>query len=185
MTVSVGRSGNRTACGGCPALSRESRCEIPNGELCLTPAASTKHQRVRLRLAVLLFREVEMKGLGTVLGGPCSVMLSPRDIVRPDMLVVRRNRTGIIGKRMVVGPPDLAVDIVSDRGGLKGRGTIYASSGIPECWVVDPVAESIEIRTWSELGYVSAVARGGANLPASPLLPGLRLRVSDVFRFRF
>ena len=86
---------------------QDNHCEIINGELSIIPNPGTRHQHVSMRLTANLFQILEGKGLGIVLGAPCSVMLSPWDIVQPDALFIRKNRRGIIGERIILGPPDL------------------------------------------------------------------------------
>lgn len=158
--------------------------EILNGLRNAVPPPGTKHQRVFIKLIAILFQKVENKDLGIILGTPCRVKLSPWDIVQPDILFIRKNRKGIIGTKIILGPPDLAIEILSDgtwTRDLKTKRRIYADTGIQEYWIVDPEAETIEPQIWSEVGYISLGIYDKRMHLSSPLLPGLRMPVSKVF----
>jgi len=158
--------------------------EILNGLWNAVPAPGTKHQCISMKLTSILFQKLENKDLGTILGTPCRVMLTPWDIVQPDILFIRKNRKGIIGSQIILGPPDLTIEILSDgtwERDLKTKRRIYADSGIQEYWIVDPETETIEPLIWSEVGYISLGIYGKRTHVSSPLLPGLRIPVSKVF----
>jgi Uma2 family endonuclease len=167
-------------------LRQESHFEVLNGEPLTVPPPGIHHQRAVLKLAAMLLEKLENKGLGTILGAPCNVMLTPWDIVRPDILFVRSERTGIIGDQIVLGSPDLVIEILAEQTKERDRRDkrkIYAESGIPEYWIVDPEEESVEILIWSEIGYISAGTAGKGSRLSSVLFPDLKLSLSKFFRF--
>ncbi len=166
-------------------LSRSGRCEIIDGALYRIPTPGTAHQRISLNLSAALLRHVRERDLGAVLEAPCDVLLSYENILQPDILYVRNERSGIIGEMSVLGAPDLVVEILSKESrvtdlGIKRR--VYAGFGIPEYWVVDPEAATIEIRVWSELGYISAGVWRKPERVLSPLLPEVNRSLAGVFR---
>ena len=163
---------------------RDTPCEILNGEPYVIPVPGTKHQRVRLKLTTVLFQMLEDEELGIVLGAPCNVMLSPWDVVQPDILFIRKNRKGIMGEQIVLGPPDLVVEILSRdtwERDIKTKRKIYADSGVQEYWTVDPDAKTIESRIWSELGYISTGLYKDRDRVYSPILPDPGLTVFKIF----
>lgn len=166
-------------------LPEDKRYEILDGDLCMVPAPGIKHQTVGLKLKTVLFAHIAEKRLGRLLDAPCDVVLSDEDVVQPDIIFIRKERSGIIGEQNVRGAPDLVVEILSTatRGrDLEVKRKIYAAYGVPEYWIVDPEAESIEILVRSEKGYASAGVFSGQVELSSSLLPDLSLTVSDVFR---
>lgn len=184
LKATSGLSKELCICNDCLHLKQKSTCEILNGEMKALPFPSTKHQRILSKMAALLLYALENKGRGTVLSAPCSVMLSPWDIVRPDLLFIRKNRSGIIGEQMIMGSPDLVVEILGrntlERDTREKR-KIYADAGIAEYWIVDPETQSVEMLIWSELGFISAgVMYPGSSMP-SLLLPDLHLPLSRIF----
>jgi Uma2 family endonuclease len=64
---------------------------------------------------------------------------------------------------------------------LEVKRKIYAGFGAPEYWIVDPMADTVEVLVWSELGYVTAGVYGKSDRLSSPLLPSLNLPLSEVF----
>jgi Uma2 family endonuclease len=162
----------------------DNNCEIINGELSVTPNPGIKHKHISMRLTAYLAQRLENEGRGIVLGAPCNVMLTPWDIVQPDVLFVRKNRKGIIGERIILGPPDLVVEILSDstrERDLKTKRRIYADSGVREYWIVDGDAETIEPQIWCEIGYISSGIYDRGMRLSSPLLPNLKLPLSKIF----
>lgn len=74
------------------------------------------------------------------------VVLSDNTIVQPDLLYIAASRRGIVGDR-VQGPPDLAIEILSEGAERRDRVdklALYARYGVAEYWIVDPRAQSIE-----------------------------------------
>ncbi len=158
--------------------------EVLNGIPHAVPIPDTKHQRVATKLSAILYENLERKNQGIVLGTPCNVMLSSWDVVQPDIFFVRKNREGIVGDQIVLGPPDLAVEILSEdtqERDLKEKRKIYADAGIREYWIVDPEAETIEQQVWSELGYISTGVYGKQGILCSAFFPHLKFRISQVF----
>ena len=65
-----------------------------------------------------------------------------------------------------------------DRGYKKA---LYARYGVKECWIVDPVAQTIEVHVPDALGIeLHAVFRIG-EIFASPLLLGFEFNTSELF----
>jgi Uma2 family endonuclease len=71
----------------------------------------------------------------------------------------------------------------------KGRKrAVYDREGVREYWIVDPDAESVTALRRPESGAgltdVITLAAAAGDVLKSPLFPGLRIRVSDLFRLR-
>jgi Uma2 family endonuclease len=165
-------------------LPEDKRYEILDGELFMVPAPNVRHQRVSKRLAVILINHVEGKGLGEILYAPCDLLLSEETVVQPDILFVRKERSGIIGTANITKAPDLVIEILSPGSRSKDldlKSKIYARFGVQEYWIVDPEVETVEVLVWSETGYISAGVQGKADRLSSPLLPDLNLALSEVF----
>ncbi|MBI4539349.1 MAG: Uma2 family endonuclease [Gemmatimonadetes bacterium] len=129
------------------------RYEVIGGELYVTPAPAPMHQLVLQRLNRLLDEFVNRNNLGWVLPAPCDVLLADGEYVEPDLIVVRRERRGIITERGIEAPPDLVVEIISDSTASVDRGPKreqYAYFGVPQYWIVDPKARRIEVYRFQE-----------------------------------
>jgi len=165
-------------------LPEDKRYEILDGDLYVVAPPNIRHQSVSFNLEVALFQHIRDKGLGRVLHAPCDVVLSAENVVQPDILFIRKERLGIIGEANVQGPPDIAVAILSEpsrRKDLEVKKKIYARFGVPEYWIVDPEADTVEVLVWSELGYGTAGVLRKPDRLSSPLLPDLKLSLSDIF----
>ena len=165
-------------------LPEDKRYEILDGDLYVVAAPNTKHQRVSRRLEVALIQHVEDRGLGEILHAPYDVILSEENVVQPDILFVRNERAGIIGEMNLQGAPDIVIEILSPgtrRKDLEVKKKIYAGFGVPEYWIVDPDAATVEVLVWSELGYGTHGVYGKSDHLSSPLLPELNLPLSEVF----
>jgi Uma2 family endonuclease len=149
-----------------------------------TPAPSTRHQTVVLKIAAALFQYAESRKLGQVLHAPCDVVLSGETVIQPDILYVERKRRGIIGANSLQGAPDLVIEVLSRNERETGhwlKRKIYARFEIPEYWAVDSDANTVETLLWSELGYVSSGRYTKFDRLSSPLLPNLNLSLSRIF----
>jgi len=161
------------------------RYEIIEGEVSMTPAPSTRHQEVQIRLSSALFFYVDKHSLGRVLSSPVDLVLSMVDVVQPDVLFVARDRVHIIAKKNLVGIPNLIVEILSPSSTTrdqKEKLNLYQRYGLPEYWIVDPDSQTVEV-------YLSAANRlekvetlkTGEQLH-SRQIPGLVLELSEIFK---
>jgi hypothetical protein len=64
------------------------RHEIIDGEHYVTPSPNTKHQRVAMRLSLVLAGCLNAHPLGEVFAAPFDVVFSDLDVVEPDLLYV-------------------------------------------------------------------------------------------------
>ncbi|HEX8395567.1 MAG TPA: Uma2 family endonuclease [Longimicrobium sp.] len=123
------------------------RYEVIDGDLYVTPAPRTIHQKVSVRLAGALERHAEEHGLGVVLSAPCDVIFGEDDYLQPDIVFIRRERDGIVTDVGVEGAPDLVVEIASPATAVRDRGIKrhqYAAHGVPEYWIIDTDARAVE-----------------------------------------
>lgn len=112
------------------------------------------------------------------------IRLSDEDVAVPDLLVVLTENLHRIEEQCIGGPPDLVVEILSP--GTAGRDlgakrALYEQSGVPEYWIGDPVAETIEVLSLVSGRYVRFGLFGRGDILRSPLLEGLEIPVSEVF----
>ena len=165
-------------------LPEDKRYEILEGELYVVAAPNTRHQRVSRNLVFSLFQHVRERELGELLHAPYDVILSEENVVQPDILFVRKRRIGIIDEMNLRGAPDLVVEILSPGTRIKDlelKRMIYARCDVPEYWVVDPDAGTVEVLVLSDKAYASAGTFGKSDLLSSLLLPELNLPLSTVF----
>ena len=159
------------------------RREIIDGELYVTPSPVTRHQRILGNLAFAFWKFLESHPLGEMLIAPLDVILSEHDVLQPDLIFVLKEHRDLV-QDWVRGAPDLVVEILSAGTEARDRGLklkACARYGVAGYWIVDPVAEVVEVYHLGAQGFelVTKSAKGGAV--QTPLLPGLSLPVSSIF----
>lgn len=161
------------------------RYELVEGDLRMVPLPNVFHQKISKRLQHILLEWIEGRGLGEVYDAPLDVVLSEHNVVQPDLLYVSRERLGIIKQANIWGAPDLVVEILSANTAewdQVNKRQVYAKYGVRELWIVDPEGRTIEIATLQghELATLQVYPTG--TILNSPLLPGLALDVTGIFR---
>lgn len=158
--------------------------QIIEGELHMTPAPSTYHQKILFKLAQILDNYVENEEKGEVLIAPVDVVLSMTDVVQPDIIFVSKGRLNIITKKNIVEAPDLVVEILSERSETIDRikkKALYEQHGVKEYWIVDPDSKSIERFELDEETLKLQDTITSDEDIHSGLLPNFNLKTSEIF----
>ena len=155
----------------CAALPDDGqRYELHRGELSVTPAPGTRHQRAVVAFTLLLGEHVRSRRLGEVFVAPTDCILSDATIVQPDVFYVATDRLSIISERGIEGAPTLAVEILSPstaRVDRERKLRLYAEYGVVYYWIADPAGRTLEAYKLVGGAYVSAgsVTKESAALP--------------------
>src|SRR5215212_1864259 len=88
------------------------RHEVLDGVLYLSTAPSVQHQQISKHISFSLFGQLDEHGVGVTYFAPLAVVMPHCDPVQPDILVVLRRDTGIIGEEAITGVPALLVEIL-------------------------------------------------------------------------
>ncbi|HET7087891.1 MAG TPA: Uma2 family endonuclease [Anaerolineae bacterium] len=160
------------------------RYEVLEGELLMTAAPSTKHQRTSLNLSSALHQHVTEQELGEVYTAPIDVILpdlaSP---VQPDILFIARERLSIVKEDSIEGPPDLIVEILSPSNWLADRRTkfrVYALAGVREYWIVDTDTRSVEVFVLRGSSFAQVGKFGPGETVRSEVVAGFAISVDDI-----
>jgi Uma2 family endonuclease len=157
--------------------------ELSDGELLMPPHPTYSHQRIVFELAMLLRRFVEERDLGEVHIAPLPVRLWPGKIREPAVLFMAHAHRDRISEQ-VLGPPDLVVEVTSPSTRQVDRleKTVeYARAGIPEYWIVDPEAHTVEVFVLREGAYDLLGKWGMGATAHSALLAGFQVAVANLF----
>jgi Uma2 family endonuclease len=160
------------------------RYQLLEGEIDVTPAPSTTHQRVSRNLELVLSEHVRRLKLGALYDAPVDMILDEETVTQPDILFVSRERLSIVHERGIEGPADLVVEILSPKTRRVDRTTkmrIYAHAGVRHYWLVDPEARTLETFALSDLAYVLLAAANNEEILKPDLFPGLEIRLGDIF----
>lgn len=124
------------------------RYEILQGIRVMTPAPEPEHQRISKKIAVRFFEQVDARDRGEMFYAPIDVVLSEKDVLQPDVLVILNEHLDSIEKKRIVGAPDLVVEIISPSSVATDsiiKRTAYERAGVPEYWLVDPQQKTVEV----------------------------------------
>jgi Uma2 family endonuclease len=162
------------------------RHEIIDGDHFVTPSSSVRHQDVGGNVYFHLRAFLRDHPIGRVLIAPTDVVLSPTDVVVPDLLFVSREHQSIVTAKNVQGAPDLVLEVLSNssrRTDEMIKRKLYQRFGVVEYWVADPEVD--RLRIYRRKGDVFALAvelavETGDSL-TTPLLPGLSVPLAEIF----
>ena len=160
------------------------RYELLDGELILSPAPRTAHQRTSRKILNPLDDFVIENELGEVFHAPYDVALDDFNVVQPDILFVSNERAHIVTDLNIQGAPDLVIEILSPSTAQRDRTQkrdLYARHDVKEYWQSDTDAKSVQVLTLENGEYrVAGIYTAGQTI-VSPLLPGFSLSVDDIF----
>jgi Uma2 family endonuclease len=164
----------------------ENRYELINGELYMAPAPSWEHQESSGNLYSILRAFVLANLLGRVVYSPIDMFLSDGDVFQPDIVFISNERLGIIRSDGIHGAPNLVIEVLSpgtERIDRTLKSERYEMFDVSEYWQANPFAKTILVlRTRDGAFERVGLFTEGMTLE-TPLLPGLRVDVSEVFDF--
>jgi Uma2 family endonuclease len=132
------------------------RHELIDGEHYVTPSPNTRHQRISGNLFLLMGTWLDEHAIGRLFYAPFDVVFSNFDVVEPDLLYLSNERAAdVITPQHVRGAPNLVIEIGSP--GTRGRD------------------ETIKRKVYER-------SREAGDVLTTPLLPGLDLPLSRIFR---
>lgn len=158
------------------------RYEIIEGELFVTAAPRTAHQRAAGNLYYYLAEFVKKHGLGEVFIAPYDVVFSEYDVVEPEIFYISKVHSERVTDANLQGAPDLAVEVLSSATQSRDRKTklrLYARFGVTEYWIVDPDRLTVEIYQPEQSLEPTSIFRASDALISS-LLPGFTLLVAKL-----
>ena len=160
------------------------RYEIIEGTMeMMSPGPSTMHQTVSGELQFELKQNCKLDYM--IYYAPLDVILSEKNVLQPDILMIHRSRLHIVTARGIEGLPDLVVEIISP--GSRRRDKIvkmkaYAKHGVPEYWIVDSELRILE--QYLLLGDIYELHNlfEGDDIVTSDKLPCVSFVISDIFK---
>ncbi len=167
------------------------RIELLKGKvLQMSPAPSTKHQRVSMKFTGKLLRALEDK--------PCQLFAAPFDVrlahkndrdediitvVQPDLCVICDMDK--LDDRGCIGAPDLIIEILSPGNSKKemnAKFDLYEEAGVREYWLVHPLDEVVFVYVLQDGQYQALPAKPIVdNYIPSQIFPELKIHTDEVF----
>ena len=160
------------------------RYELYDGEVSVVPAPLPRHQLAMLELEDRLRAHVSARG-GLVIVSPIDIVFTETNVLQPDIVVFTPKRRHLVELDAPIrARPDVAIEVLSpgternDRGRKLGA---FERFGVPEYWILDPVAEQIELLKLRNTRYAAPrVSRRGEAF-RSTVLAGFSCEVASLF----
>jgi Uma2 family endonuclease len=154
--------------------------ELLDGELIEVSSATPEHNLILGRLFALLYAFVRTGKLGKLLL-ETDLAVRPNSRLRPDMGFFSSETWQSIEIRRVpvIEPPDIAIEIISPSETattINRKVQAYLGWGVHEVWLVYPETRIVELH----ISDSARILNSDAFL-LSPLLPGWRIPVSELF----
>jgi len=160
------------------------RYEIINGELFMSPAPITAHQRVSKKLTYFLESFLRTRPIGELFVAPYDVVLSEEDVVEPDLCVVLNEQKHIITTKNIEGAPDFVIEILSPFNrvmDIRRKKALYEQFGVKEYWIVDPEMETIQKFLLKDELYVDTGTFEKTQTISSEVVKGFLIEGEKVF----
>ncbi|HYO12629.1 MAG TPA: Uma2 family endonuclease [Thermoanaerobaculia bacterium] len=162
------------------------RHEVIDGRHYATATPFIRHQDLVVALAFDVQAFLKTNDLGRLLIAPVDVLLSPHDIVQPDLLFVSAEQAHILKKRYVRGAPDLVVEVLSEGTRRRDQGLKlrrYERFGVREYWLVDPDRKAVTVYRLrvGDFVRVADLSTTAGDVLTTPMLPGLEIRLAALF----
>ena len=162
------------------------RTEIVDGDLVMAPAPSYRHQEIATALGAKIYPFVKTRGLGKFYSSAVHVILADHVNYEPDLCFLSVARLDLIRSPVIKGPPDLVIEILSDRTRKRKHDTVvkfhhYEQYGVREYWIVDPRDDRIRVYSLQDGAYLSLGGFATGELLESRVLSGLDLDPAEIF----
>ena len=116
---------------------------------------------------------------------PIDIVFSDYDVLQPDVVFFRRERQHLIDLDAPIRHvPDLCVEVLSPSTAATDRGRkmqMFARYGVPEYWIVDPVARTVEVHRLANGAYIATSVARDRDEIVSPTIDGLTFGAATVF----
>jgi Uma2 family endonuclease len=168
------------------ALEEDDLRELIDGQLVEVEVPTARHEDIVILLGHFLAAWAEAGHGGRARGSGYKVRIGERRGVMPDLQFYRQGNEAVreqdIG--LVRGRPDLVVEVLSASSRRYDRVTKlrwYAELGVPEYWLVDPEARTLERLVLREAAYVIAVSLAEAETFRPESFEGLAIPLARLW----
>jgi Uma2 family endonuclease len=167
-------------------LDEDDLRELIDGELVEIEVPNRPHESVVALLGYFLIAWARAGNGGEALASGYKVRISERRGVMPDVQFYRRENDSAKRqhKGLVEGRPDLAVEIVSPSSRKHDRVTKlnwYASREVPEYWIVDPEARTLEQLVLANGAYTIVQSLAEETVFEPRTFPGLAIPLAELW----
>lgn len=172
------------------ALPGHVRAEIIHGTLVEKASPAAEHGASQLSFGVVLGRRFQRRPGGRWPGGwwlgtEIEIEYEAHEIYLHDVVGWRRDRAPERPSgRPVQIRPDWACELRSRSSARRDRidelGVLH-TSGVPYCWIADPLEQTLVVHRWEPAGYLIRVTAAAGDVIRAEPFDAVELRVSALF----
>jgi Uma2 family endonuclease len=159
------------------------RLELVHGEIRMSPSPSFDHAYIDRMLSHILLGHIIQHDLGALLGD-LDTIFDDFNVRRPDILFVAKARLHLIKGHGIPFVPDLCIEILSPSSATMDQTDkfdLYASSGVPNYWIIDPKGRTFDAYALINGKYeLNAQARDQMTVSAPPF-PDLTIPLAQLW----
>lgn len=165
--------------------------EIIKGQLFkMTPAPTSWHQRISVRLTAILSNHLSEKS--------CELFHAPYDVVLPVANESKKSSTTVVQPDLCVicdpnkiddagcfGAPDLIIEILSPstkKKDLTHKYEIFELTGVREYWIIFPLDKMLQVHILENGSYKRPEIYDHQDVVGSQIFPNLEIDLAQVFR---
>ena len=155
--------------------------ELDAGELIVLAKPGARHELVKVQMTEILVPYLVSHEKPGRLFIEAGFTLNADTLRIPDLAIVLRENLSRISKEdmPIPIPPDVAIEVISPTDTiryLERKIEQYLSAGVKEVWIAHPELNKIHVRKRGEVRELI-----GDDVLETPLLPGLRINVRELF----
>jgi Uma2 family endonuclease len=157
--------------------------ELAHGEIVVSPSPSPDHSDLILALAGFLRQYIRKHRLGRLFADTDTIF-DDENTRRPDIIFFATSRLHLVGKKALLGSPDLCVEVISpssmemDR---EDKFVLYEKKGVANYWLVDQEARTIEAFVLKQGKFQLAMQGKGDQAVHLPPFPELAIPLAEVW----
>jgi Uma2 family endonuclease len=161
--------------------------ELHNGKIIFVESHIYEQQQILGQISTCLYFHVKKYNLGHVFMAPLDTVLTPFDVLQPDILFVSRERLSIIDKQ-VKGAPDFIVEVLAEGNYTKEmsyKKHIYESTCVREYWFINVIKQSLTQYENIDGEFQQKnifKAKNTEGVIQSIVIEGFEMKMSDIFQ---
>ncbi|HUO09832.1 MAG TPA: Uma2 family endonuclease [Phycisphaerae bacterium] len=159
------------------------RLELVHGEIVVSPSPSLRHSYADNQLRAILTVHINDHDLGMLLGD-VDTIFDDLNVRRPDILFIAKSRLHLIKGHGIPIVPDLCVEILSPSSATidqTDKFDLYAKSGVPHYWIVDPKGHTFDAYKLSSKKYVKAASGRERDIVKAPPFPTCKISLAQLW----
>ncbi|MEM6855835.1 MAG: Uma2 family endonuclease [Planctomycetota bacterium] len=167
-------------------MPEDLRWDLRQGELRIMSPAGEEHGEIAMLLGAYLSHHVRTNGLGKAYAAETGYILSrePDTMLAPDVSFISTERLAGRPRNQgpIVGPPDLAVELVSpseSKPKVLQKADDWLTAGTKAVWLVWPDTRTVTVL---RPDHDQLTLSERETLEGDPVVPGFRLELKHLFR---